>query len=59
MRWMLFAVAALAVFTLLGFTALDSYDERTCVERRAVSGESRPHSLRRRVVVRCDGFLPW
>lgn len=53
MRWFALAVCSLVVFAALGLTALDKYDERTCVERKSAS-----KSLYRARDA-CDGFLPW
>jgi len=59
-------LAALLMVLVVAMTAIDKYDERTCVQGPYVSApRESSQSLRRggggiyQVAPRCPGFLPW
>jgi hypothetical protein len=71
LKWML-GLCGIVAFTVVGLTALDSYDEGTCRETPTVrvsavpnpvydatDFDSGPPLFIRRVPEACDGFLPW
>jgi hypothetical protein len=71
LKWML-VLCGIVAFGVIGFTALDRYDEQTCrqiptakvtVRRNPVyeptDWATGPPAFVRRVAETCDGFLPW
>lgn len=71
LKWML-VLCGIVAFTVVGLTALDSYDEGTCRQTPTVTVSAVPNPVYdatdfdsgpplfvRRVPEACDGFLPW
>ena len=71
LKWIV-ALCGIVAFSVVGLTALDSYDEQTCRQTPTwevtvvrnpvydpVDGSSGPPFWVRRDPEVCDGFLPW
>ncbi len=57
MKWV--AVLAIIVFGVVGMTALDKYDERSCRQDARIVGRESDSGVSLPVFETCDGFLPW